>query len=158
MYLLPLEASSPLLSQLYRSSWIVFLPLGLRSLFFPWKNPLNWGTEENLKTILRVVRTSVKSKSRFLKSPTALPLAGPARFTLGQSTAQVGWHHRLDGHESEQALGVGDGQGRLVCCSPRGRKESDTTERLNWTELKRSMSSAAWLQHESRALCPLTQD
>ena len=40
----------------------------------------------------------------------------------------VGWHHRLDGHEFEQALGVGDGQGSLVRCSPWGRKESDTTE------------------------------
>ena len=47
----------------------------------------------------------------------------------------VGWHHWVDGHESEQAPGVGDGQGSLVCCSPWGRKESDTTERLNWTEL-----------------------
>ena len=47
----------------------------------------------------------------------------------------VGWHHLLDGHEFEQALGVGDGQGSLVCCSPWGRKESDLTERLNWTEL-----------------------
>ena len=43
----------------------------------------------------------------------------------------VGWHHRLDGHEFEQALGVGDGQGSLACCSPCGYKESDTTERLN---------------------------
>ena len=40
----------------------------------------------------------------------------------------VGWHHRLDGHEFEQALGVGDGEGGLACCSPQGRKESDTTE------------------------------
>ena len=40
----------------------------------------------------------------------------------------VGWHHQLDGHEFQQALGVGDGQGGLVCWSPRGRKESDTTE------------------------------
>ena len=46
----------------------------------------------------------------------------------------VGWHHRLDGHEFEQALGVGDGQGRLVCCSPWGCTELDMTERLNWTE------------------------
>ena len=46
----------------------------------------------------------------------------------------VGWHHRLNGHEFEQALGVGDGQGSLVCCSLWGRKESDTTKRLNWTE------------------------
>ena len=40
-------------------------------------------------------------------------------------------HHQLNGHEFEQALGVGDGQGGLVCCSPWGRKESDMTEQLN---------------------------
>ena len=45
----------------------------------------------------------------------------------------VGWHHQLDGHEFQQALGVGE-QGSLVCCSPWGHKESDTTERLNWSE------------------------
>ena len=44
----------------------------------------------------------------------------------------AGWHHQLDGHEFEQAPGVGDGQGSLVCCRPWGCKESDTTERLNW--------------------------
>ena len=43
----------------------------------------------------------------------------------------VGGHHRLDGHEFEQALGDGDGQGSLACCSPRGCKESDTTKPLN---------------------------
>ena len=43
----------------------------------------------------------------------------------------VGWHHRLDGHEFEQAPGVGDGKGSLVCCSTWGCKESDMTERLN---------------------------
>ena len=43
----------------------------------------------------------------------------------------VGWHHRLDGHEFEQALGVGDGQESLACRSPWGHKESDMTERLN---------------------------
>ena len=48
----------------------------------------------------------------------------------------VGWHHQLDGHEFEQALGVGDGQGSLACCSPWGRKESDTTEQLNWTDFE----------------------
>ena len=47
----------------------------------------------------------------------------------------VGWHHRLDGHEFEQTLGVGDGQGGLACFDSRGHKESDTTERLNLTEL-----------------------
>ena len=45
----------------------------------------------------------------------------------------VGWHHWLNGREFEQAPGVGDGQGSLACCSPWGRKESDTTEQLNWT-------------------------
>ena len=43
----------------------------------------------------------------------------------------VGWHPRLDGHEFEQAPGDGDGQGSLLCCSTRGHKESDMTERLN---------------------------
>ena len=43
----------------------------------------------------------------------------------------VGWHHRLNGHEFEQALGVGDGQGSLMCCSPQGHNDSDTTEQLN---------------------------
>ena len=43
----------------------------------------------------------------------------------------VGWHHQLDGHEFEQALGVGEGQGSLECCILWGRKESDTTEQLN---------------------------
>ena len=47
----------------------------------------------------------------------------------------AGRHHWLDGHESEWTPGVGDGQGGLACCDSWGRKESDTTEQLNWTEL-----------------------
>ena len=43
----------------------------------------------------------------------------------------TGWHHQLNGHEFEQTPGDGDGQGSLDCCRSRGRKESDTTERLN---------------------------
>ena len=46
----------------------------------------------------------------------------------------AGWNHRLDGHEFEWTLGDGDGQGGLACCSSWGCKESDTTERLKWTE------------------------
>ena len=46
----------------------------------------------------------------------------------------VGWYHQLDGHKFEQALGAGDGQGSLVCCSPWDHKELNTTEWLNWTE------------------------
>ena len=45
-----------------------------------------------------------------------------------------GWHHRLNEHEFEQALGVGDGQESLACCSSWGCKESDTTEKLKWTD------------------------
>ena len=55
----------------------------------------------------------------------------------------LGWHHQLNGHESEQALGEGEGQGSLVCCSPWGRKESDTTEQVNndyW-----AYSKALWI-------------
>jgi len=46
----------------------------------------------------------------------------------------AGWHHWLDGHESEWTPGVGDGQGGLACCDSWGRKESDTTERLIWSD------------------------
>ena len=69
----------------------------------------------------------------------------------------VGCHHRLDGHEFEQALGAGDGQGSLACYSPWGHKESDMPEWLNWTELnwnqypKELVSSQAKL-HEKPSL------
>ena len=57
----------------------------------------------------------------------------------------AGWHHRLDGRESEWTPGVDDGQGGLACCDSWGRKESDTTERLNWTELNwRSWFMYCW--------------
>ena len=46
----------------------------------------------------------------------------------------AGWHHRLDEHEFEWTPRVGDGQGGLACCDSWGRKESDMTELLNWTE------------------------
>ena len=46
----------------------------------------------------------------------------------------VGWHHRLNGHGFGWTPGVGDGQGGLACCDSWGRKELDTTKRLNWTE------------------------
>ena len=54
----------------------------------------------------------------------------------------AGWHHWLDGCESEWTLGVGGGQGGLACCDSWGCKESDTTEQLNWTELNHS--SKTW--------------
>ena len=56
----------------------------------------------------------------------------------------AGWNHWLDGCESGWTLGVGDGQGGLACCDSWGRKESDTTEWLNWTELKATLPSESW--------------
>ena len=53
----------------------------------------------------------------------------------------IGWHHQLDGHEFEQAPGVGDGQESLVCCSPWDHKESNTTEWLNWAVWETSLVS-----------------
>ena len=52
----------------------------------------------------------------------------------------AGWHHRLNGRESEWTPGVGDGQGGLACCNSWGHEELDTTERLNWTELNATPS------------------
>ena len=54
----------------------------------------------------------------------------------------VGWHHWLNGHGFGWTPGVGDGQRGLVCCSSWGRKESDTTERLNWTEHNKQVAES----------------
>ena len=56
----------------------------------------------------------------------------------------VGWHHWLDGHEFEQALGIGDGQETLACWSPWGRKESDMTEELTWQQVSYSFFNIQW--------------
>ena len=65
----------------------------------------------------------------------------------------VGWHHWLNGHGFRWTLVVGDGQGGLACCGSWGRKESDTTERLNWTELLCSEHTLAVLYHNSHHVC-----
>ena len=70
-----------------------------------------------------------------------------------QRWQMIRWHHRLDGHEFEQIPGDGDRQGILACCSPGGRKESDTTEQLNW-----HITTLAWipipsLPHPSTPSC-----
>ena len=62
----------------------------------------------------------------------------------------VGWHHRLDGHEFEKALG--DGQGSLACCSPRGHIESETTEQLNWTEISDCDTQVHWNREQGKML------
>ena len=60
----------------------------------------------------------------------------------------VGWHHWLDGHESEQDLGGGDGQGSQRCCSPWGHKELDTTEWLNWIDSRRGRKKSLKVQKD----------
>ena len=64
----------------------------------------------------------------------------------------VGWRHQLNGHEFEWTPGVGDGQGGLACSNLWGFKESDTTERLDWTELnwQESNTTSKWKNWESR--------
>ena len=57
----------------------------------------------------------------------------------------LGWHHRLNGHEFEQAPGVGDGQGGLACCSPWGNKGSDMTEQLSWEVYMAVIYTIAWV-------------
>ena len=88
-------------------------------------------------------RTDVKAETRILWPPDVknwllgnIPDTGKDwRQEKGTTEDEmVGWHHRLDGHESEEAPGDGHGQGKLACSSPWGGKESDTTERLKWTE------------------------
>ena len=68
----------------------------------------------------------------------------------GDGGWDVGWDHRLNGHEFEQTLGVGDGQGSLVCCRPLGCKESDMTERLTSTSLSERVQMASEFQLKTR--------
>ena len=69
----------------------------------------------------------------------------------GRPDKMVGWYHPLNGHEFDQALGVGDGQGGLACCNPWDRKELDTTEKLNC--LNRAVGSCHMAQ--GAQLCAL---
>ena len=91
-----------------------------------------------------IERTDVEAETPILWPPDAKswliwkdPVAGKAWGQEEKGTTEdemVGWHHRLNGHGFGWTLGVGDGQGGLACCSSGGHKESDTNERLNWTE------------------------
>ena len=89
-------------------------------------------------------RTDVEAETPILWPPHAKSWLIGKDFDAGRDWGQkkkgtaedemAGWHHWLDGHESEWTLGVGDGQRGLACCNSWGHKELDTTERLNWTE------------------------
>ena len=69
----------------------------------------------------------------------------------------AGWHHWLNGHEFEWTLRLGYGQGGLVCCSPWGHRESNTTEWLNWTELEIVEGREAWCAAVHRVAKSWTQ-
>ena len=108
-------------------------------------------------------RTNVEAETPILWPPDVNglliwkdPDAGKAWNREEKGTAEdemVGWHHWLNAHEFEQAPGVGDGQGGLVCCSPWGHKVLDTTERLIWTEGKRATArTGVWILPSSSVL------
>ena len=94
------------------------------------------------KSWLFIGRTDIEAETPILWSPDAKnwfigkdPDAGKdwRREEKGMTEDDIaGWHHRLCGHEFEQALGVGDGQGSLAHCSPGGHNKLDTTKSLNW--------------------------
>ena len=69
----------------------------------------------------------------------------------------AGWHHRLDGHEFGWTPGLGDGQGGLACCGSWGGKESDTPERLNWTELS-DTGRGLWRQRQAGVSLPWVKE
>ena len=90
-------------------------------------------------------RTDAKAETPVLWPPDAKSWFIGKHYDAGRNCGQeengttedemAGWHHWLDGRESEWAPGVGDGRGDLACCNSWGRKESDMTEWLNWAEL-----------------------
>ena len=101
-----------------------------------WRVP--WTARRSNQSILKEISPKyslegVMLKFQYFDAPDSLEktlMLGKAegRRRRGRQRMMVGWHHRLNGHQFEQALGDGEGQGSLVCCSPWGRKESDTTE------------------------------
>ena len=114
-----------------------------------------WTARRSNKSILKEInpgmfsgRTDAEAESPILWPPDAKnwliwkdPDAGKGWRQEEEGTTEyemVGWHHLLNGHEFEQALGVGDGHGSLACCSPWGHKESDMTEGPNWTDTQAS--------------------
>ena len=131
-------------------------------------NPLQYSCLENpmdreawLHYTKKGRRSTLESFSSFINGEKTLWFHGPysmdvsgwlityfVQFGLGMPKGttedeMAGWRHWLYGRESEWTPGVGDGQGGLACCDSWGRKESDTTERLNWTE--------PWPHHTSSA-------
>ena len=112
-----------------------------------------WTARRSNQSILKEVSPGISFEGMMLKHQ-SIPVLWPPHakswligkdFDAGRDWGQeekgttedemAGWHHWLDGRESEWTLGVGDRQGGLACCNSWGHKESDMTEQLNWTEL-----------------------
>ena len=122
--------------------WTVVLEKTLES---PWNyKGIKWVNPKGNQSWIFIGRTDAEAETSILWPPDVKNWRIWKDLDAGKDWRQeekwtsedkmVGWHHRFDGHESEQTPRVGDGQGRLVCCCPWGRQESDTTERLNWTD------------------------
>ena len=136
----------------YKESWASKKGIDAFELWC-WRRLLRvpWTARRSNQSILNqswifIARTDAKAKTLiFWPSDTKNGLIGKDSDTgkdWGQEEKEtiedemVGWHHQLDGHEFEQGLGVGDGQGSLACCSPWGHKQSDTTVQLNWFDVQ----------------------
>ena len=104
-----------------------------------------WTARRSNQSILKEIspeytgRTHAETETPVLWPPDAKnwptgkdPEAGKDWRLEEKGTTEDEWHHWLNGHKLESSLGAGDGKEDLACCSPWGRKESDTTERLNW--------------------------
>ena len=76
-------------------------------------------------------KIKIKQQLMYTSGQQTPKLLSPVSLLRTTEDEMVGWHHQLGGHEFEQAPGVGDGLGGLVCCSPWGHKELDMTERLS---------------------------
>ena len=108
---------------------------------------------KGIQSWILIVRTDAEAETTILWLPDAKNWVIWKDSDAGKSWRQeekgmtedemVEWHHQLDAGEFEQALGFGDRQGSLACCSPWGCKESVTTERLNWTESKENYTPLA---------------
>ena len=121
-------------------NWCLELWFWRRLLRVPWTARRSNQILKGDQSWVFIGRTDAEAETPILGPPDVNWLIGKDPYA-GQGWMQekgttedemVGWHHGLDGHEFEQALGVGDGQGSLACCSPWGHKDSDTTEWLNW--------------------------
>ena len=123
-----------------------------------WESPLDYKEIQPVhpkgdQSWVFIGRTDIEAETPILWPPDAKswligkdPDAGKdwRQEEMGTSEDEMaGWHHWLDGRESRWAPGVGDGQGGLACCDSWGHKESETTERLNWTELNFLIDSAS---------------